>query len=114
MGLVFASVTRQADIRKVSADVNNVPLANVIYTPSQTATWKLSTADFTVDAAQGAVKFTNKRQLLTEYLGFKDAKVLVIVKEITDKTMNVALGIHTEPTVYLKPTLLFHLTFEAL
>lgn len=115
MGLVYASITQKTNITGISYDVNNVPLANVKYTPAANATWKYNEGDFTVDAATGPVKFTNKKQLiLTEYMGFKDAKVLVILKDINEKTMNVALGIHTEPSVYTKPTLLFHLTFEAL
>ena len=115
MGLVYASVEQQANIRRVSGDINNVPLANVLYTPKTNATWQYKEGDFTVDAATGPVKFTNKKQLiLSEYFGFKDAKILVILKDINEKTMNVALGIHTEPSVYAKPTLLFHLSFEAL
>ncbi|MEO5788524.1 MAG: PKD domain-containing protein [Gelidibacter sp.] len=115
MGLVYAMVFRGEDITAVSYDPNNVPLANVLYTPSTDATWELVEGDFTVDAAEGPVNFTNKTQLvLGEYLGFKDVKVLVILKEITAKTMNVALGIHTEPAVLEQPTILFHLSLEAL
>ncbi|WOD43869.1 PKD domain-containing protein [Hwangdonia lutea] len=115
MGLVYASIERPTDITAVSYDINNVPLANVMYTPATDATWEIMEGDFTVDAATGPVNFTDKTQLmLGEYLGFKDKKVLVIIKEITATTMNVALGIHTEPTVYDKPTLLFHLSLESL
>ncbi|MCG2461791.1 PKD domain-containing protein [Flavobacteriaceae bacterium F89] len=115
MGLVYASIERPADITGVSWDVNNVPLAHVLYTPKTDATWEIVKGDFTIDAATGPVNFTNKAQLvLGEYLGFKDSKVLVILKEISETTMNVAIGIHTEPAVYDKPTLLFHLSFEAL
>ncbi|MFS4415225.1 PKD domain-containing protein [Maribacter sp. 2307ULW6-5] len=115
MGLVYASIFEGANITAVSADVNNVPLANVLYTPASNATWELFEGDFTIDAATGPVQFTGKRQLiLGEYLGFKDASTVVILKDITETTMNVALGIHTEPTVFDKPTLLFHLSLEAL
>ena len=115
MGLVYAMVYRGEDITAVSYDPNNVPLANVLYTPASDATWELIEGDFTVDAATGPVNFSNKTQLiLGEYLGFKDVKVLVILKEITAKTMNVALGIHTEPSVLDQPTILFHLSLEAL
>ncbi|MCQ0111015.1 PKD domain-containing protein [Zhouia sp. CL16] len=114
MGLVLASIEYQESITAISYDINNVPLAHVLYTPKQDATWQLVDGNFTVDAATGPVQFTNKKQLvLDEYLGFKDKKVLVILKELTENTMNVAIGIHTEPTVYDKPTLLFHLSFEA-
>lgn len=115
MGLVYASIFEGPNIRAVSADPNNVPLANVLYTPATGTTWKISTDDFTVDAATGPANFTGKTQLiLSEYLGFKDAGTLVILKGITETTMNIALGIHTEPTVIDKPTLLFHLSLEAI
>ena len=113
MGLVYAMVFHGDDIRAVSYDPTSVPLANVVYTPATDATWELFEGDFTVNSAEGPVNFINKKQLiLGEYLGFKDVKVLVILKEITSKSMNVALGIHTEPSVLDQPTLLFHLSFE--
>ncbi len=113
MGLVYAMVFHGDDIRAVSYDPTSVPLANVVYTPATDATWELFEGDFTVNSAEGPVNFLNKKQLiLGEYLGFKDVKVLVILKEITSKSMNVALGIHTEPSVLDQPTLLFHLSFE--
>ncbi|UNY99799.1 PKD domain-containing protein [Zhouia spongiae] len=115
MGLVYASIEHQANITAISYDVNNVPLAHVLYTPKQDATWELVEGNFTVNAAAGPVEFNNKKQLvLDEYFGFKDKKVLVILKEINETTMNVALGIHTVPEAYEYPTLLFHLSFEAL
>lgn len=115
MGLVYAMFVRGEDIRAVSGDPNNVPLADVIYTPATDATWEIFEGDFTVDSAMGPVSFTNKTQLiLGEYLGFKDMSTVVILKEITAKSMNVALGIHTEPELLDKPTILFHLSLEAL
>lgn len=115
MGLVYASIFHGDKITAVSYDVNNVPLAHAVYTASTDTTWEIIKGHFTVDGAAGPVNFKNKTQLiLGEYIGFKDSEVLVIVKEITETTMNVALGIHTEPSVYDKPTLLFHLTFESL
>lgn len=115
MGLVYAMFVRGEDIRAVSGDPNNVPLADVIYTPATDATWEIFEGDFTVDSAMGPVNFTNKTQLiLGEYLGFKDMSTVVILKEITAKSMNVALGIHTEPELLDKPTILFHLSLEAL
>lgn len=115
MGLVYAMFVRGEDIRAVSGDPNNVPLADVIYTPATDATWEIFEGDFTVESAMGPVNFTNKTQLiLGEYLGFKDMSTVVILKEITAKSMNVALGIHTEPELLDKPTILFHLSLEAL
>jgi len=114
MGLVYAMVERQADIREVSYDPQNIPLANVVYTPKTDATWQIMEGDFTVASALGPVDFTDKTQLiLDEYFGFKEKKVLVIIKNITETSMNVALGIATEPAAYEYPTLLFHLSFEA-
>ena len=115
MGLVYAMVEHSANITAVSADPNNVPLANVLYTPVTDTTWEIVKGDFTVDSAMGPVNFTNKTQLiLGEYLGFKDYQVLVILKDITATTMNVAIGINTEPSIYVKPTMLFHLSLESL
>lgn len=117
MGLVYAMMEHGENIVAVSYDPANVPLANVLYTPAADATWELSEEDFTVTALTEMgpvqVNFTNKTQLiLGEYLGFKDKNVLVILKEITSKSMNVAIGIHTEPSGLDYPTLLFHLSFE--
>ena len=117
MGLVYAMIEHGESITAVSYDPNNVPLANVLYTPATDATWELSEEDFTVtsltEIGPVQVNFTNKTQLiLGEYLGFKDKNVLVILKEITAKSMNVALGIHTEGSMLDYPTLLFHLSFE--
>ena len=42
------------------------------------------------------IKFKDKTQLnLTEYLAYKDAGTFVILKELTENYMNIALGIHT-------------------
>lgn len=115
MGLVYAMIEHGEQITAVSYDEQSVPLANVMYTPMTDATWELFEGDFTVDAATGPVDFINKKRLiLDEYLGFKDKQILVILKEITAKSMNIAIGIHTEPSVYDKPTLLFHLSLESL
>lgn len=114
MGLVYASIMHGEDITAVSYDPQSVPLATAFYTPATDATWELFEGDFTVDSAEGPVNFTNKKRLiLDEYLGFKDMETLIILKELTAKSMNIAIGIHTEPSVYDKPTLLFHLSLEA-
>jgi hypothetical protein len=98
----------------LSADTERLPLADVIYTPKSDATWEIKKEDFEVEAATGKVKFTEKTQLiLTEYLAYKDAGSFVILKEITENYMNIALGIHTEPSIIDKPTLLFHMSLEA-
>ena len=60
------------------------------------------------------IKFIDKTQLnLTEYLAYKDAGTFVILKELTENYMNIALGIHTEASIIDKPTLLFHMSLEA-
>ena len=114
MGLVYAMIEHQANIREVSWDPTNVPLANVIYSPKTDATWQIVEGDFTVNSALGPVEFKNKTQLvLDEYLGFKEHGILVILKDISETHMNVALSIATVPEAYQYPTLLFHLSFEA-
>lgn len=114
MGLLNASIFYEAEIRAVSWDPNNVPLAQVVYTPETDATWELSSEDFTVQSAGGPVNFTGKNQLiLGEYLGFKDVTTLVILKSITETTMNVAIGIHAVEEAYDKPALLLHLSLES-
>ena len=60
------------------------------------------------------IKFKDKTQLiLTEYLAYKDAGTFVILKELTENYMNIALGIHAETSIIDKPTLLFHMSLEA-
>ncbi len=119
MGIIHASAFYGAEIRKVSDDVNNVPLAQALYKPKTNAKWKISEEDFSVKTLYPGVgpataKFTGKKRLiLDEYLGFKETSNIVILKEITQTTMNVAIAIHTEPDAYDVPTLFFHLTFEA-
>jgi len=56
----------------------------------------------------------DKTQLiLTEYLACKAAGTFVIIKELTENYMNIALGIHTEASIIEKPTLLFNMSLEA-
>ena len=120
MGILHASIFYGTNITAVSADLANVPLAQAIYTPATDATWELNEEDFTVatlypQVGPVNVTFSGKQQLiLSEYLGYKETSNIVIIKELTETTMNVAMGIHTEQTFYDTPTLFFHLTFESL
>lgn len=120
MGVIHASAFHGANITALSADLNNVPLAHAIYDPVTNATWEVSEEDFTVDTLYPQVgpvnvQFTGKQRLiLGEYLGFKETTNIVILKELTETTMNVAMGIHTEQGFFDTPTLFFHLTFESL
>lgn len=120
MGIIHASAFHGANITGVSADLANVPLAHAVYTPATDATWELSEEDFTVDTLYPqvgpvSVTFTGKQRLiLGEYLGYKETSNIVIIKELTETTMNVAMGIHTEQSFFDTPTLFFHLTFESL
>ena len=110
-GLVYANIKHTKNIRVVSADPQTLPLAEVAYTPKADATWEIKKGDFEVAAATGNVKFTDKTQLiLTEYLAYKDVGSFVILKELTENYMNIALGIHTEASIIDKPTLLFHMS----
>lgn len=121
MGLVYASFERGADIREVSLDPANVPLANVAYTPED-GTWTVSEDDFSVIAINpftgtpGQVNFTDKMKITTsEYLGIKEADGFVIIKDITETTMSVAIsiGVVEDPNYYTIPTIMLHLTLEA-
>ncbi len=120
MGIIHASAFYAANITAVSADLANVPLAHATYTPVADATWELNEDDFTINTLYPqvgpvSINFTGKQRLiLGEYLGYKETSNIVILKEITETTMNVALGIHTEPDFYDTPTLFFHLTLESL
>lgn len=120
MGIIHASAFHGANITAISADLANVPLAHAIYTPVTDATWELSEEDFTIDTLYPqvgpvSINFTGKQQLiLGEYLGYKETSNIVILKELTETTMNVALGIHTEQDFFDTPTLFFHLTLESL
>ena len=120
MGIIHASAFHAANITAVSADLANVPLVHATYTPVAEATWELNEDDFTVDTLYPqvgpvSIDFTGKQRLiLGEYLGYKETSNIVILKEITETTMNVAMGIHTEPDFYDTPTLFFHLTLESL
>lgn len=120
MGIIHASAFHGANITAVSADLANVPLAHAIYTPATDTTWELNEEDFTIDTFYAQVgpvsaNFTGKQRLiLGEYLGYKETSNIVILKELTETTMNVALGIHTEEALFDTPTLFFHLTLESL
>ncbi len=120
MGLIHASAFFPNEITGISADVNNVPLAHAVYAPRTDATWSVSEDDFTIDTLYPqvgpiSIPFTGKQRLiLDEYLGFKETSNIVILKELTETTMNVAIAIHTEPSFFDTPTLFFHLTLESL
>ena len=45
--------------------------------------------------------------MLTEYLAYKEAGTFVILKELTENYMNIALGIHAEASIIDKPTFYF-------
>ena len=120
MGIIHASAFFPSAITGVSGDLNNVPLAHALYIPKTDATWSVSEENFTVNTLYASVgpvtvEFTGKQRLvLDEYLGFKETSNILILKEITETTMNVAMGIHTEPDFFDTPTLFFHLSFESL
>lgn len=117
VGIIFANIFYEQGAFSPSWDPSMVPLANAPYTPETDANWEIKRGDFTVESAMGPANFTDKTQLiLGDYFGVMDVKPLVILKNITETTMNVAIGIHTEmdPSLFDKPTMLFHLTFESL
>lgn len=122
MGIVYAMFERGADIREPSLDPANVPLANVAYTPVN-GTWEASEEDFSVLAINpftgqpGQVDFTGKTRIITsDYFGVKEANGFVIIKDITETTMSVAIsvGVVQDPNFYTIPTIMLHLTFESI
>jgi len=108
------------DLLGISADLPTVPLADILYTPKADASWSINTDDFDVEAINpldGSVyteTFTGKTHLvLDEYLAFKDASVVVIIKSITETHMNVAVALHGSMQAPTIATHLFHLTLVA-
>lgn len=115
MGLPYASNEFPAQITQISYDTANLPLCEVTYTPRTDATWELHEGDFYIEGVFGPVLLTNKKQLiLGEYLAFKEKVINIVLKDITETTMNVAISIATNPAIYEKPVLLFHLSLESL
>lgn len=120
MSLVYALMNHDADIRAISTEPDLVPLADVVYSPKSDATWSTDDANFTVDALNPvtgvpeSVEFTgHTRLILDEYLGYKEASILVIIKEISETELTVAIGIHASVDAPDLPVYLFHMTFEA-
>jgi PKD repeat protein len=97
-----------------------IPLLDIRYTPKTDATWTLNEDDFDVDAinttdgSSYTETFTGKKQLiLGDYFGFIDHSSLVIVKDITETEMHVAIALYGYEKDPTKPTHFFHLTFKA-
>ena len=101
---IWGNIDQQTTAHSAGVGTSNIP----------DATWEIKKGDFEVAAATGNVKFKDKTQLiLTEYLAYKDMGSFVILKELTENYMNIAMGIHTEASIIDKPTLLFHMSLEA-
>ena len=131
MTLIYAALNYNmtaypaGDVLGISSEPNLAPMGDILYTPKADATWSFSDADFDVDAAiidpstgdiveSYTVTFTGKQRLvLDEYLGFKDASIVVIVKELSETEMNVAIGMHASEKDPSRVTFMVHLTFEA-
>jgi len=126
MSLIYASMNYNmtafpdGDVLGMSADPQTVPLADIVYTPKADATWSISTDDFDVEAVNpvdGSLfteTFTGKTHLvLDEYLAFKDATNVVIIKSITETHMHVAIVLHAAQTNPATATHMLHLTLVA-
>jgi len=120
MSLIYASLNYQPNIVAISTELDVAPIADVTYVPKADATWAVSTDDFTVSAfnpvtqTAGDVTFTGKARLvLDEYFGLKDAEIIVVIKEISETEMTVAIAVNAVLAVSDKPSHMFHLTFEA-
>jgi PKD repeat protein len=131
MTLIYAAMNYNmeayptGDVLGVSSQLALAPMADILYTPKADATWSFSDTDFDVDAAiidpasgeildSYTLTFTGKERLvLDEYFGFKDASIVVIIKELSETEMNVAIGMHASQTDPARVTHMVHLTFEA-
>jgi hypothetical protein len=51
--------------------------------------------------------------VLDEYFGFKDASNIVIIKEISETEMTLAITVNVAEAVPDAPVIMFHMTFEA-
>lgn len=120
MALIYANIAHQGSIVAVSSEPDLVPVADVTYSPKEDATWSLNSEPLTIDAinpASGTVEsvtFTGKTQLvIDEYFGFKDASTVVLIKEVSETTLTVAIGIHAALSAHEYPTHMLHMSFEA-
>ncbi|SMO65669.1 PKD domain-containing protein [Saccharicrinis carchari] len=112
--------TEGGDVLGISSQPDLVPLMDLVYSPKQDAVWSINEDDFTVDAINvndGSAfteTFKGKKQLvLNEYFGFKEYSIVVIIKEITETHLHVAIALHGSQDDPSKPTNLVHLTFYA-
>jgi PKD repeat protein len=113
-------ITEGGDIVGISTQPDLAPLFDLVYTPNTDATWMLNEDNFTVnainpnDGTSYSETFIGKKQLvLTEYIGFKEYETFVVLKEITETDMHVAIGLHGAEGDPTKPTHLIHLSFVA-
>ena len=131
MSLLYASMnyTMEAfpagDVLGISDQLDLAPMADIVYVPKTDATWSLSEDNFDVDAvivdpATGEIQnsytvtFTGKTRLvLDEYFGFKDLNIIVIIKDLTETEMNVAIAINAAEADPTRASNMVHLTFEA-
>ena len=94
-----------------------VPLVDATYEVNVDAKWEISDDDFTIVTEEGDVVFENQMHLkLGEYFGFKEyteegKSVVIILKDITETHMKVAIAIHGYKD-YTKAKNLAHFTFR--
>ena len=121
MALLYAVNNHYADIKAVSTD-DDIPLADVAYTFDQAgAKWSINRDDFEVNAINfltgqpEVVKFSGKTQLIIDgsYFGYKDASAIIIIKEIDNGQMEIAMSINLVEQVPDAPVLMFHMTLVA-
>ena len=119
MALLYANISHQGDIVKMSEQPHLVPFADVTYSP-ENGTWEFQPDAFTIDAVNLAtgtvdpVTFTGKTQLIvSDYLGFKDATSTIIIKEISETKMNLAITLHGVEAAHEYPSHMFHMTLKA-
>ena len=131
MSLIYANMNYvmeeypAGDVLGISSELNIAPMGDIVYSPKTDATWAFSSNDFDVDAAlvdpatgdiveSYTVTFSgHTRLVLDEYIGFKDASIVVILKEISETEMTIAIAMHAAEADPARASHMVHLTFEA-
>jgi len=131
MALIYANMNHvmeaypAGDVLGISSEPYLAPMGDIVYSPKTDATWAFSSDNFDVDAAivdpatgeitqSYTMNFSgHQRLVLDEYLGFKDATIVVILKEISETEMTVAIAMHAAQADPARATHMVHLTFVA-
>jgi len=109
-----------ANIVKMSASPSSYPFCNAKYTPQSGATFTyVEKEDFVVPSVFGPPTYTITYKGVstmdfscTEFIGFMDKQRKVIVQDVTDNSMRLAMFASLDPTYYPLNTSVLILSFE--